>query len=97
MHGTTSASIIEIIRVIETVGDGREIPARQVISYWTKEGELIARQDTATNGAAIELDRDHVLLGVDGAVRCHSFVAGNNQGYFRNGDDGNHDDPSINP
>ena len=45
MHGTTSASIVEVIRVIETVGDGREIPARQVISYWTKEGELITRQD----------------------------------------------------
>ena len=45
MHGTASASIIEVIRVIEIVGDGREMPARQVVSYWTKEGELIARQD----------------------------------------------------
>ncbi len=45
MHGTTSASIVEVIRVIEIVGDGRETPVRQVVSYWTKEGELIAHID----------------------------------------------------
>ena len=57
MHGTTSASIVEVIRVIETVGDGREIPARQVISYWTKEGELIARQDPTCGAQSPELQQ----------------------------------------
>lgn len=47
LHETTCASEVKVIRVVEIVGDGqsREAPVRQVISYWTQGGELIARQD----------------------------------------------------
>lgn len=45
---TEKAQIVEVIQVVSNEGDGTpESPARLVTSYFSKEGELIARFDPA--------------------------------------------------
>lgn len=62
----TEVSIIEAIRLVENISDSSGAPVRQIVSYWTKEGELIGRTDKMagqSNGGYVE-------IGEDGEVQC---------------------------
>lgn len=45
IHGTRSAEVIEVIRTVATRGDGETTVFREVISYWAKDGTLLAEVD----------------------------------------------------
>lgn len=50
-HSTRSAEVIEVIKVVSTRGDGDRTIFREVTSYWTKDGELLAEVDPIPEGA----------------------------------------------
>jgi len=44
-HSARSAEVIEVIKVVSTRGDGDRTIFREVTSYWTKDGTLLAEVD----------------------------------------------------
>jgi len=38
------AEIVEVIKIISVEGNGEEYPYREVIQYWTKDGNLISEK-----------------------------------------------------
>lgn len=51
MQGIHEAELVEVIRIVETIGTGTEGNAvRRVTSYWTADGKLIAREDPDLSG-----------------------------------------------
>lgn len=44
-HSTRSAEVIEVIKVVSTRGDGDTTIFREVTSYWSKDGVLLAEVD----------------------------------------------------
>lgn len=45
-HGTRSAELIEVIRTVSTRGTGRDGSIfREVVTYWSKNGDLLAEVD----------------------------------------------------
>jgi hypothetical protein len=44
-HGCRSAEVIQVIRTVATRGDGKDTVFREVTSYWSLNGELLAELD----------------------------------------------------
>lgn len=44
-HGTRQAEVIEVIKTVATRGDGNKTVFREVTSYWTTDGHLLAEVD----------------------------------------------------
>ena len=38
------AQVIELLRVVVIEGDGREVPFKEVVQYWSKEGKLLFKE-----------------------------------------------------
>ncbi len=35
------AEIVEVIKVLTTIGNGEDQPYKEVVQYWTKEGKFL--------------------------------------------------------
>lgn len=44
-YSTRSAQVIEVLRIIRLGGDGESDSAREIVEYWSKEGEFLAMYD----------------------------------------------------
>jgi hypothetical protein len=47
---TKSAKVIEVIETISFRGNGVDTVFREVVQYWSKDGELLAERDSYTKG-----------------------------------------------